>query len=869
MFTKRYNALILALFFISLYPASYSIAQSIPAPEEILGFKVGADYHLATYEQAIEYFKKLEQSSNRIKLFSMGKTSMGKIMFYAIISSEQNMVELEKYRSIMTKLSLVKGLTDEEAEKLATEGKAIVYIDGGLHASECAPAQHNIQLAYDLVSGQDRKTKFILDNTILLLVFANPDGMTLLADWYHPNVGTPYEVSPMPWLYHKYVGHDNNRDSYFVNMIETQNITKLVNQEWYPVILYNHHQTAPFPARIWIPPNSEPTNPNVHPMLVRWSNLIGSAMGTAFDEAGQDGAVSRVIFDTWYPGYVTQVVDSHNIISILTETALYRYATPHFYTIRDFPKEYQDFTISAFYPSPWKGGWWRLKDAVDYCLTASKAVLYTAAKYHEELLNDKYKMGRDVIERFKKEPPYGWIIPPDQWDPPTAAVLLNKMIMLGIDVYKAKNSFVVDGITYAKGTLVIPMTQPFALFIKNVFEVQHYPDLRKYPALWQGIVRPVKFEGAPLRPYDAAGWTLPYQTGVKVLAANSSFKADLEKVAEVTPPMGKIEGSTGYGYIISPAYNNAYIAVNRILQKKGKIFRAKKEFSAGNKKFLAGSFIISSSSTSSSAIDSLAKDLSLKIDRMVSRPTVPTYTVKNAKIGLYKPWTASMDEGWIRWLLEQYEFPYQNISNADIKAGNLVNRFDVIILPNIWPSTIINGFPKGYVPPNYTGGIEQQGVMNLKEFVETGGVLLCLEASSDFAIDEFNLPVKDSLKNVKPEEFSCPGSLLRLEFDNNHPVAYGMNKKAAGFFSRDPVFTIQPSFKDNQKAVTIGKYPSQNLLMSGYLVGENKLYNKSSVVEVEYNKGKIILFGLAVHNRVQSLGTIRLLLNAILYGASS
>jgi hypothetical protein len=228
-----------------------------------------------------------------------------------------------------------------------------------------------------------------------------------------------------------------------------------------------------------------------------------------------------------------------------------------------------------------------------------------------------------------------------------------------------------------------------------------------------------------------------------------------------------------------------------------------------------------------------------------------------------------MDEGWIRWLLEQYEFPYQNISNADIKAGNLVNRFDVIILPNIWPSTIINGFPKGYVPPNYTGGIEQQGVMNLKEFVETGGVLLCLEASSDFAIDEFNLPVKDSLKNVKPEEFSCPGSLLRLEFDNNHPVAYGMNKKAAGFFSRDPVFTIQPSFKDNQKAVTIGKYPSQNLLMSGYLVGENKLYNKSSVVEVEYNKGKIILFGLAVHNRVQSLGTIRLLLNAILYGASS
>jgi hypothetical protein len=869
MLAKRSSTIFLILFFVSLFPASYVIAQSIPTPEETLGFKVGADYHLATYEQAIEYLKNLAQSSNRIKLFSMGKTSMGKDMLYAIISSEQNMAELEKYHSIMTKLSLVKGLTNEEARELAKEGKAVVYIDGGLHASECAPAQHNIQLAYDLVSGQDKNAEFILNNTILLLVFANPDGMTMLANWYHHNVGTPYEVSPMPWLYHKYVGHDNNRDSYFANQIETQNITKLVNQEWYPNILYNHHQTAPFPARIWIPPNSEPTNPNVHPLLVRWSNLIGSAMGAAFDEAGQDGAVSRIIFDSWYPGYVTQVVDSHNVISILTETALYRYATPHFYTVDDFPKEYQDFTISAFYPSPWKGGWWHIKDAVDYCLTASKAVLYTAAKYHEELLYDKYKMGKDTIERFSKESPYGWIIPAEQWDAPTAAVLLNKMIMLGIDVYKAKDSFIADGITYPRGTYVIPMTQAFALFIKNVFEVQHYPDLRKYPALWQGLVRPVKFEGAPLSPYDAAAWTLPYQTGVKVLAANSSFKADLEKIDEVIPAAGKIEGKAGYAYTISPAYNNAFAAANRILQKNGKVLRAKQEFSSGNKKFLAGSFIIPAHSISSSILNTIAKDLSLEITGLAGKPSVSTYTVKSPKIGLYKPWTASMDEGWIRWLLEQYEFPYQNISNADIKAGNLVERFDVIIVPDVRPSTIINGYPKGYVPPNYAGGIEHQGVLHLKEFVAAGGTLLCLEAASNFAIDEFNLPVKDSLKDVEAEEFSCPGSLLRMEFDNNHPVAYGMPEKAVGFFSRDPAFSIQPSFKDNEKAVTVAKYPAQDLLMSGYLVGGNKLYNKSCIVEVEYKKGRIILFGFAVHNRAQSLGTIRLLFNALLYGASS
>ncbi|MCR4396688.1 MAG: M14 family zinc carboxypeptidase, partial [Candidatus Saccharicenans sp.] len=374
-------------------------AQVIPAPEDILGFKVGADYHLITYDQAIDYLKKVASVSDRMKLREIGKTTLGLPMYCAIISSADNLANQEKYQEIIKKLSLARGLSPEEALRLSAQGKAVVYIDGGLHASECAPAQHLVQLAYDLVSARDEKTLRILDEVICLLVFANPDGMNLLADWYHKNVGTPFEVSPLPFLYHYYAGHDNNRDSYLANLKETQHLTRLVNQEWYPVILYNHHQTAPFPARIWIPPNSEPTNPNVHPLIVRWQNLIGSAMGAAFDSEGKEGAISRVFFDTWYPGYMTQVVDSHNIISILTETALYRYATPRFYTVRDFPAEYQDLTMSAFYPSPWKGGWWRLRDAVDYCLTASKAVLEVAAKYRQELLFNKYKMASEVMAR--------------------------------------------------------------------------------------------------------------------------------------------------------------------------------------------------------------------------------------------------------------------------------------------------------------------------------------------------------------------------------------------------------------------------------------------------------------------------------------
>ncbi|MGB9893332.1 MAG: M14 family zinc carboxypeptidase, partial [Candidatus Saccharicenans sp.] len=631
---KIYSLLILSfLCILGLSQPTILKAQVIPTPEEILGFKVGADYHLINYNQAIDYLKKVASVSDRIKIQEMGKTTLGRPMYYAVISSAENLANLEKYKEIIKKLSLARGLSPEEAEQLAREGKAVVYIDGGLHATECAPAQHLVQLAYDLVSARDEKTKQILNEVICLLVFANPDGMDMLAEWYNKYIGTPFEVSPLPFLYHYYAGHDNNRDSYLANLKETQNLTKLVNQDWYPVILYNHHQTAPFPARIWIPPNSEPTNPNVHPLVVRWQNLIGAAMGAAFDAEGKEGAISRIFFDTWYPGYVTQVVDSHNIISILTETALYRYATPRFYTVRDFPPEYQDLTMSAFYPSPWKGGWWRLRDAVDYCLTASKAVLEVAAKYRRELLFNKYKMATEVIARFQKEPPYAWIIPQNQTDPGSLALLLNRMILLGIEVYEAQEDFTCDGLSYPKGTLVIPMSQPFSLFIKNMFEDQRYPDLRKYPELWQGVVETKKIEGAPIESYDMMGWTLPYQFNLKVQAANTPVSVRLNLLKSITLPAGKVEGSGQGAFLLDHGQNASFVAMNRIFKQKGKIFWAKKSFTYDGKSYPEGT--IMATSVSRDFMDKLARDLSLKIQACTSKPTVDNLEIRAPRFGVY------------------------------------------------------------------------------------------------------------------------------------------------------------------------------------------------------------------------------------------
>lgn len=859
----------LRLIFILFAFFASGFAQSVPKPEEILGFKVGEDYHLATYTQAISYFKKLAENSDRIRLFDMGKTSMGQTMTYAVISSAGNLTQLDKFKATAGQLSQAKGISIEEAVKLSEEGKAIVYIDGGLHASECAPAQHNIQLAYDFVAAKDPKILRILEDVILVLVFANPDGMNLLAEWYHPNVGTPYEVAPMPWLYHKYAGHDNNRDSYMANLIETQNLTRLVHQEWHPVILYNHHQTAPFPARIWIPPNSEPTNPNVHPLIVRWQNLIGSAMGAAFDSEGKEGAISRIIFDTWYPGYVSQVVDSHNIISIMTETALYEYATPHFYTVHDFPKEYQDFTMSAFYPNPWKGGWWRFKDAVDYCLTASKAVLETASKYRQELLFNKYKMGQEIIERFKKEPPYAWIIPEKQLDEPSACLLLNRMILLGIDVYKSRQAFTSDGVRFPAGTYIIPMTQANALFIKNLFEEQRYPDLRKYPDLWQGLVGSQKFEGSPFEAYDMMGWTLPYQFGVRTYSANTPVDTPMSLEREVLPPKGEIFGEARGAYLIGHETNASVAAVNRILQKGGKVSWAKKTFTTGGQTYPEGTIIIPASNVERGFMQNLAKDLSLKINAVGDIPKVEICALKKPRIGIYQSWIPSEDEGWTRFILEQFEFSFAVLHDADIRAGALSDSYDIIIMPDhSSPALIIDGHPKGTVPPAYAGGITANGLRNLKLFAENGGCLIFLNSVCNLALENFGLPARNALKGAKRDEFVCTGSLLRLEFDPSHPLAYGMPKEAAAVFLGSCAFDLLPSFEAKKEPKSAARYATENLLMSGWIYGEKIIQQKSSVLDIPFGNGKVILLGFPVQFRGQPHGTFKLLFNAIFYGAA-
>ena len=855
----------------------------IPTPESVLGFRPGDDFKLATYEQSIEYFQRLDEASDQLRLVEVGKTSEGRPFYMALVSSRENLENVDRYREISWRLAHPAGLSDQEAHALALEGRAIVHIDGAVHASEVAAHQHTIQLAYDLLTGQDDpEIQAILDNVIFLLwPTLNPDGQTMVAEWYLSNVGTPFETSSLPALYQMYVGHDNNRDAYMLSMVESRVIGRTW-REWEPQIVYVQHQTAPFPTRIWLPPFDEPVGERVHPLMARTVNTLGMLMAQALEERGMVGATHMGGFDAWYPGYIDYMPMLQNTAAFWTETALYSYATPRFYEPSEVMAGGRDLRPQSLYSSPWPGGWWRLRDAVEYMETASLGVLDFAAKYKTDLLYNRYQAGRDAIQRYSQGPPYAYFIPQDQRDPVAPVELLRRLAFNGIHVSQLTRPVTYQGITYAVGTWVIPMDQEFSELVRTLLEVQDYPDLREY----QG--------GPPKRPYDVSGWTLPYQFGVRVIEASEPLSPEIraamtpvrgqalswvgtDEMAEdadaapfdsppglgydsdsvaagIVPSAGTIRGG-GSSFSVSPAQNNAFRAVNRAWDAGASVrFQASAPIEGDPDS--GGRFVISGMGRS--AAEKTVADLSLRAQGAAAEGT----RVDQPRVGLFRPWQASMDEGWTRWLLERYGFDPVSLRNAEVKAGSLADRFDVIVLADYGARSILEGYGEGSISPRYVGGIGSDGVRALDEFVSEGGTLVCLNGSSQFAIDELRLPVRNVAAGLRGDEFSISGSILEVLTDPSHPVMAGMPSRAPVFFSRSPVFTVTEGFE----GVALAKYAeSGSPLLSGYLLGEEHLHGYAAALDVHHGKGHVVLIGFKPQWRGQPFGSFRVLFNAALF----
>jgi hypothetical protein len=703
----------------------------------------------------------------------------------------------------------------------------------------------------------------------------------LVSDWYESNLGTPFETSSMPQLYQKYVGHDNNRDSYMLNMVESRVIGRTW-REWEPQIVYVQHQTAPFPSRIWLPPFENPVGNRVHPLMARTVNTLGMLMAQSLEERGQVGATHMGVFDAWYPGYIDYLPMLQNTAAFWTETALYRYATPHFYPPSDVMGRGGNLDPESLYSSPWPGGWWRLRDAVEYMETASLAVLDFAAKYKTDLLYNRYQAGRDAIQRYSEEPPYAYFIPQDQRDPVAPVELLRRMAFNGIRISQLTEAVTLQGVTHPAGTWVIPMDQEFAPLARTLLEVQHYPDLREY----QG--------GPPKRPYDVSGWTLPFMFGVKVYEASAPLSHELrsalvpvrgealdwastDEMAESadaasfdTPPglgfnsdttaagilplPGRVRGG-GSGLAVSPSQNNAFLAVNKAWEA-GASVRFQGGTTQDGDPDSGGRYLISG--LSGGARDGLVRDLNLRAAGAGSGGDA----LRKPRIGLFRPWQASMDEGWTRWLFERYGFDIASVRNADIRAGQISTRYDVIVLADIRAGTILNGYAEGTVPGDYVGGIGPEGVNALEAFVRGGGTLVCLNGSSQFAIDELGLPVRNVAAGLPGEEFSISGSLLEVITDPTHPVMAGMPTRAPVFFSRSPVFTTTEGFE----GVALAKHvEAGSPLLSGFLLGEEHLHGYAAALDVHHGNGHVILLGFKPQWRGQPFGSFRAMFNAALF----
>ncbi|MEK0430763.1 MAG: hypothetical protein RL139_567 [Gemmatimonadota bacterium] len=831
-------------------------STALPTPESVFGHTVGADFRLIDYRQSIDYFRRLAAASDRIRLLEVGRTSQGRPWTIALISSPSNLADLERLRGIAQRLAHPDGLSDAEARALARSGKVFVDISGGLHASEIAGSQHTVQLAYDLLSRDDARTRAILDATVLILwPSINPDGQEIVVQWYRKNVGTPYEVAPLDSLYQRYIGHDNNRDAYMLNQVESRVVARTW-RHWEPQVIYVQHQTAPFPTRIWLPPFAEPVTPRVPGLMAREVNTIGMTIAQALETNGQVGATHMGKgFDAWYPGYIDYLPMLQNIAAFWTETALYSYATPKFYTIDDFPAEYRDLRPQSLYASPWRGGWWRLRDAVDYMETGSLATLDYAAKYREELLWNRYQAGREAIARYRKEPPYAYVIPQAQRDPGAAVALLQRLAFNGIRIATLAREADLGGQRYPAGTWVIPMDQEFAEVVRQLFDRQRYPDLRDGP------------EGAPEPPYDAAGWTLPYLTDVKVAEVRTPISVAVASV--LTPVAGRPTGleapeapfstnavaagiiappalltGTGPAMLVDPGQNDAFRLVNRALAAGGTV------------RMREGRYVVSGVATAT--LDGWARALGLRAAHTADLSGAPVAT----RLALYQPSAPSMDAGWTEWLLDRHEFRYAQIGNADLQAGELRQRFDVIVLASDRAATLRDGYVPGRVPPSIEGGIGDEGSRALDAFVRAGGTVVAMNAAAAFAIDALHLPVRNVVRGLGSAQFFASGSILEVAADTTHPVMAGMPERAKVFFDQSPVFAPGEGFV----GATLARYAAAGSpLLSGYLLGESHLQGAAGALDVAHGRGHVILLGFRPQWRGQTIGTFRVLLNAALY----
>ena len=855
---KTTKFLIVLFCFLLNASAAAQATEEVTPPEEYFGFQLGSDRKVARWDKIIEYFELLERQSDKIKVEDMGPSTEGHPFLLVIISSAKNIARLDELREANAQITDPRGIPEAGIRELIAEGRVVVCQSMSLHATEIGGTQMAPELTYDLLARTDDETRRILDNVIFLMIPCfNPDGQVMVTDWYKENLGTEYEGVSLPWLYHKYVGHDNNRDGFMTNMVESKYMAKIMFQDWNPQAYLDHHHMGSYGARLYVPPYSEPLRPHADPLIWREHSWYGGHIAYKLEEAEKAGILNAAQYPGWGHFGWHWITPFHNIAGMLTESASARLATPiyiHPEQLRAGARAFPEYEAQSTFPRPWPGGWWRLRDIVEQQKISAWALLDLAARHRQTVLWNAYLKAKRQTERGAKGSPKAFVISADQHDPLTTIKLVNKLMVQGIEIEQSLEDFKVASVTFPKGSYVVSLAQPKMGLIKNLLGRTLYPDNE-----WTRSK-----DGAPLRPYDSTTHTVAEYMGVRVDPVDIAFSGKLEKVASPVEATGGVAAGSD-GYLLDGRLNDSYRAVNLLLAKGIEVRRVDQP---GDSPTRAGDFIVPAG----------PEEVFAEISGLTGVNFAPfagqperVHTSQALRIGMYQRyWGGNMDEGWTRFLLEEFDFPYTTLMDEAIQQGDLASRYDVIILPHDSKERITGekperpaGRPEPVYPPAYRSGIGEEGVNALKAFVEEGGSLIALGDATEFAIEAFALAVQNVLSGVETTDFFCPGSTLRVRFANDHPLAYGMPSKGLVLFWNSPAFAVTPSHH-NEKYESVVRYEESDVLQSGWLIGEKLLAGKSGMVSAQFGKGTVLLIGFRTQNRAQTHGTFKLLFNALL-----
>jgi len=868
-------------FLCCLMLAAPVLAHTIPSPEEHFGHVVGADRTLIPYPDVLAYLEMVAATSDRVSIEEAGTSTLGNRMPVVVLSSAANQTRLDEIREQSRQIAKPEGLSPETSQRLINDGVAVALITCTIHASEVGCTQMATEFVYEFATTEDPERLVWMDDAVLLLMPSiNPDGQFMIVDWYEQWLGTEYEGGRMPWLYHHYVGHDNNRDFYALTQKETQVVNDVLYHRWFPQVFLDEHQMGSTGPRMFVPPQTDPLDPEVHSLVFRMADGIGTNMSRRLEENDKTGVGHNMIFDSYWPGGTRNTAWWKNVTGLLTEVASARIATPIFVDpgeLRGGGKGFPEYGRRSNFPSPWAGGWWRLRDIVEYELVATWAFLEAVAEDRGHILTNVDRMAREAIDRGTNEPPYAFMVPPDQHDEVAARRMVALLLRHGVEVQRAREDFEVGYATYPAGTVVIPAAQAYRPFLLTMLRSQRYPEVRP------------STDGAIFRPYDVASWSLPLTMGVDIVESLEPVSGSFEPLTQASWPRNAVtvDGEAA-GTIIPAGADALYTAVNQLLADGHAVSRV---VEAGCS-FEIGDVWIEHSGVGRDDLATLADELDLPTREVAETPEKLS-AIGAQRVGLFKPWVASMDEGWTRWVLEQYEFPLVNLANEQIRSGEFTDTVDVLLFPDVEADIISKGEPgPSYwgrfvpLPPDYAGGIDEwtvaddpqeakrskkdtagkktTGGKRIKEWVEAGGTVVAIDSSTDYFIELFDLPVENVLDDVKRSDFLCPGSTLRVNVDTTHPLAWGMRPEEAIYFAGSPAFkTRVPDPRFDRKVVA--RYPDneRDILLSGYLEGGEHLERRAAVVEYRVGKGRVVLIGFRAQHRGQPLRTFKLLFNAL------